>query len=118
MSPELLIAIKEAIALLESWRGQLVRVEETLARSAGEEWEYNRHFCTWSRFALVVQHVGWRFSGGALCVEGAFGDEMCGHQISLDAVVAVRRPDEASVAFKERFGQAAERVSVFRLVGE
>jgi hypothetical protein len=72
------IVIKEAIALLESWRGRLVRVEEALARSASEKWEYDRRFCAWSRFALVVQRV----------------------------------------AFKERFGKEAERVSMFRLAGE
>jgi hypothetical protein len=117
MSPELFTAIEEAMFLLESWRGRLVRVEETLARGAGEEWEYNRHFCTWSRFALVVKRVGWRISGSALMVEGSFGGEFCSHEVNLDTVVAVRRPDGESVAFKERFGQAAERVSVFRLVG-
>jgi hypothetical protein len=102
--------------LLESWRGRLVRVEEMLARGTSEEWRYNRHFCTWSRFALVVKDVRWRISGSALIVEGSFGGEFCSHEVNLDTVVAVRRPDGESVAFKERFGQAAERVSVFQLV--
>jgi hypothetical protein len=117
MSPELLTAVQDAIALLESWRGQLVRVDETLARSTGDGWEYDRHGCTHSGLSLVVEYVGWRFSGSALMVHGALSGRECGYEVSLDAVVSVRRPDGASVALKERFGRAAERVSVFRLVG-
>ena len=117
MSPELLTAVEGAIALLESWRGQLVRVEETLARDTGDGWEYDRHGCTHSQIAFVAQFVGVRFSGSALQVLGALSDIECGHEVSLDSVVAVRRPDADSVAFKERFGRVAERVSLFRLVG-
>ena len=86
MSPELLAAVQEAIELLHTWRGKLVRVEETLARRTGEAWEYDRHGCTRSHFVLVVEFVGWRFSGSALHVEGALGGAECGHQISLDSV--------------------------------
>ena len=117
MSPELLTAVEGAIALMESWRGQLVRVDETLARSTSDGWEYDRHGCTHSSLTLVVEYVGWRFSGSALMVHGVLSGRECGYEVSLDAVVAVRRPDEASVALKERFGRAAERVSVFRLIG-
>ena len=117
MSPELLTKVEEVIALLESWRGQLVRVEETLARSTGDGWEYDRHGCTHSALSLVVEYVGWRFSGSALMVQGTLAGRECGYEVSLDAVVAVRRPDESSVAIKERFGRAAERVSVFWLAG-
>src|SRR4051794_17491451 len=92
MPPELLTAVKEAIAVLESWRGRLVRVEETLARGTGDGWEYDRHGCTHSQFALVVQSVGWRFSGSALQVLGSLSGIDCGHEVSLDAVVAVQRP--------------------------
>ena len=106
-----------AIGLLESWRGQLVRVDETLARSVGEGWEFDRHGCTHSGLSLVVEYVGWRFSGSALMVHGAHSGRECGYEVSLDAVVAVRHPDRTAVAFKEWFGRAAERVSVFRLVG-
>ncbi len=116
MSPELLTAVQDALALLESWRGRLVRVEETLARGTGKAWEYDRHGCTHSRLAFVVQHVGWRFSGSALCVLGAAAGHDCGYEVSVDALVAVRRPEDGSLALKERFGRAAERVSVFRLV--
>ncbi|MGL6097389.1 MAG: hypothetical protein ACRC7O_16510 [Fimbriiglobus sp.] len=49
-------------------------------------------------------------------VHGTVAGRECEYEISLDAVVAVRRPDDSSVAFKERFGRAAERVSVFRLM--
>jgi hypothetical protein len=104
MSPELFTAIEEAMVLLDSWRGRLIRVEETLARYTSEEWQYNRHFCTWSRFAMVVKYVGWRISGSGLHVEGSSGGELCYHEVNTDSVVAVRRPDGASVAFKERFG--------------
>ena len=116
MSPELLTAVQDAVALLESWRGRLIRVEETLARGTGDAWEYDRHGCTHSQLAFVVQHVGWRFSGSALFVLGAVAGHDCVHEVSVDALVAVRRPDDGSLALKERFGRAAERVSVFRLV--
>jgi hypothetical protein len=117
MSPELLTAVEGAIALLESWRGQLVRVDETLARGTGDGWEYDRHGCTHSGLALVVEYVGWRFSGSALMVHGSLAGRECGYEVSVDALVAVRHPDDASLALKEWFGRVAERVSVFRLVG-
>lgn len=115
MAPELITAVEEAVALLESWRGRLVRVEETVSRGTGEAWEYDRHGCTRSGQTLVVESVGWRFSGSALMVLGTLAGQPCGYEVSLDAVVGVRRPDASSVALKERFGRAAERVSVFRL---
>ena len=115
MSPELLTDVEGAIALMESWRGKLVHVEETLARSTGDAWEYDRHGCTHSRQSLVVEYVGWRFSGSALMVDGTSSGHQCSYEVSLDAVVAVIRPDESSVAFKERFGQVAERLSLFRM---
>lgn len=117
MSQELLTAVQDAIALLESWRGLPVRVDETLARGTADGWEYDRHGCTRSGLVLIVEYVGWRFSGNALMVHGSLDGRECGYEVGLDAVVAVRRPCGASVAHKERFGRAAERVSVFRLVG-
>lgn len=116
MSPELITAVEDAVALLESWRGRLASVEETLARSAGEGWEYNRHGCTRSRFSFIVESVHMRFSGAAITVLGALSGGECEYEISLDALVAVQRPDGNSVAVKERFGKVAERVTVFRLV--
>ncbi len=98
MSPELLTAVQEAVALLESWRGRFVRVEETLTRETGEAWDYDHHGCTPSQLAFVVQHVGWRFSGSALYVLGAVAGCDCDHEVSLDALVAVRRPDDESLA--------------------
>jgi hypothetical protein len=115
MSPELLPVVQEAIAVLESWRGQLVRVDVALARGNYEEWEYDRHSSTHSHLAFVVTHVGWRFSGSALWVLGEMVDCDCGHEVSMDALTAVHRLDDGSLAFKERFGRTAERVSVFRL---
>ena len=105
MSPELLTAVQEAIALLESWRGRLVRVEETLARGTGDALEYDRHGCTRSQLAFVVQHAGLRFSGSALSVLGAVAGCDCGHEVSLDALVAVWRLDDGSLA---RFTGARE----------
>lgn len=116
MSSELITAVEEAIALLESWRGRFVHVEVTSARGTGDNWEYDRHIHTHSQLAFVVQHVGWRFSGSALFVHGAVAGWSCGHEVSLDALVAVRRLADGSLALKERYGRAAERVSVFRLV--
>ncbi len=115
MQPELLSTVQDAIALLESWRGQLVTVHAMLARGTGDEWEYDRHHCTHTRLSLVIEHVGCRFSGAALMVLGTLDGQQCEYEVSLDALVAVRRTDESSIAFKERFGQAAERVSVIRL---
>lgn len=40
----------------------------------------------------------------------------CCYEVSLDALIAVRHLDDGSLALKERFGQAAERVSVFQRV--
>lgn len=116
MSSELSTAVEDAIALLESWRGRFVHVEVTLARGTGDDWEHDRHIRTHSRLTFAVQHVGWRFSGSALFVYGAAAGWDCGHEVALDALVAVRRLADGSLALKEQFGRAAERVSVFRLV--
>lgn len=118
MSPELITAVEAAIARLESWKGRLISVEESISRAIGESWSYDRHFCTRSRFSLMVEFVGWYFSGSSLAVEGSQGGQPANYQLTLDRVVAVELPEDGSVAFKERFGQAAERVSVFRLNGK
>ncbi len=118
MSPELITAVEAAIARLESWKGRLVSVEESISRAIGKSWSFDRHFCTRSRFFLSLEFVGWFISGSALAVEGSQGEQPASYQLTLDLVVAAELPEDGSVAFKERFGQAAERVSVFRLVGE
>jgi hypothetical protein len=118
MSPELISAIQAALERLESWKGRLVTIEESISRAVGESFSYDRHFCTRTRFSLIVEFAGWFFSGSALAVEGSQAGRPAGYQLTLDRVVAVDLSDDGSVGIKERFGQAAERLSVFRLVPE
>ena len=117
MSPELVSAVEEATARLESWKGQRVCVEVMLAVGIGDAWESDRHGSTRSQFTLVVEIVGRRFSGNALMVLGSLEGQQCDHEIDVDRLVGVRQPDAVTIAFKEQFGRAAERVSIFRLRG-
>ena len=116
MSPELITAMESAIERLESWKGREVAVEEAISRAVGKSFGYDRHFCTRSRFVFAVEFVGWTISGSAVTVDGSQGGHQAGYQLTLDRVIAAELPEDGSVAFTERFGEVAERRSVFRLV--
>jgi hypothetical protein len=117
MSPNILRSVEDAFARLESWKGRLVSVEELVSRCVGKTWSYDRHFSTRTEFSLVVESVDWQFSGSSLELRGSQGGRPASYQITMDCLVEVESSDSGSVAFKERFGRAAERCSAFRLVG-
>jgi hypothetical protein len=116
MTPELIAEIEAAFERLQSWKGQLVRIEECITRAVGHEWAYDRHFCTQSSFALLIASVAWALSGSSVMIVGSLGGQPGDYQLTTDRVVSADLPDLGTVCFVERFGEEAERRSLFKLL--
>jgi hypothetical protein len=88
MSPQLINVLEAAIARLESWKGGVVQVEESISRLADEGvWSYDRHFCTFSQFSMTVESVGWFFSGSSIDVGGSQGGRPAFYQLTTDRII-------------------------------
>jgi hypothetical protein len=115
MSPQLVQQVELALREMESWRGEVLLVEESLSRDCDLPRPHDRHFATLSRFPLRLENVGWAISGSSITLDGNSDGHPSFYQIAMDIVVFVDMSETERIIFVERFEQRTERRSILRV---
>ncbi len=114
MNRDLIPQLEPLAEILRAWRGSLVEVVEQVARLPGT---FDRHFTTTTQLVMKLEDVAITFSGGSLTLSGTTGSWPATYQATCERLEELSLgPRE--VVFLERFGQTAERRSVFRVLEE
>jgi hypothetical protein len=114
LNPELIPQLEPLIDRLNEWVGKLVEVIEQISRSPGT---LDRHFTTRSSFVMRLESVGIAFSGATLMVLGKAFERDVAYQATCDLLEELSIGPEELV-FVEKFGNVAERRSMFKLAGK